>query len=134
MNHTELFRTCFATLRQQKSGGSLHHARRGSSPGRLEHFCVRQSGSNTGNRQKLRRGQSIEIHILALYESTDTVAGKLHIGVDGKIDLYLVDAVTFNAQGKVTAIRSYKGARRLGQITSLTIPKKISPGMDSNMT
>jgi hypothetical protein len=78
--------------------------------------------------------ESSEIHILALYESTDTVAGKLHIGVDGKIDLYLVDAVTFNAQGKVTAIRSYKGARRLGQITSLTIPKKISPGMDSNMT
>jgi hypothetical protein len=78
--------------------------------------------------------ESSEIQILALYESTDTVAGKLHIGVDGKIDLYLVDAVTFNAQGKVTAIRSYKGARRLGQITSLTIPKKISPGMDSNMT
>ena len=78
--------------------------------------------------------ESSEIHILALYESTDTVAGKLHIGVDGKIDLYLVDAVTFNAQGKVTAIRSYKGARRLGQITSLTIPKKISPGMDSDMT
>ncbi len=53
--------------------------------------------------------ESIEIHILALYESTDTVAGELHIGVDGKIDLYLVDAVTFNAQGKVTANRSYKG-------------------------
>ena len=48
--------------------------------------------------------ESIEIHILALYESTDTVAGELHIGVDGKIDLYLVDAVTFNAQGKVTPV------------------------------
>lgn len=55
------------------------------------------------------KAESIEIHILALYESTDTVAGELHIGVDGKIDLYLVDAVTVNAQGKVTAIRSYKG-------------------------
>ena len=53
--------------------------------------------------------ESIEIHILALYESTDTVAGELHIGVDGKIDLYVVDMVTFNAQGKVTVIRSYKG-------------------------
>ena len=77
--------------------------------------------------------ESIEIHILALYESTDTVAGELHRGVDGKIDLYLVDAVTFNAQGKVTAIRSYR-ARRLGQIKSLTILKKILPRMDSNIT
>jgi len=42
--------------------------------------------------------ESIEIHILALYESTDTVAGELHIGVDGKIDLYLVDAGTFKAR------------------------------------
>ena len=134
MNHTELFRTCFAPLRQQKSGGNHQHARRGSSPGRLEHFCVRQSGSHTGTVKNFAEAESSEIHILALYESTDTVAGKLHIGVDGKIDLYLVDAVTFNAQGKVTAIRSYKGARRLGQITSLTIPKKISRRMVSRMT
>lgn len=59
--------------------------------------------------------ESIEIHILALYESTDTVAGELHIGVDGKIDLYLVDAVTFNAQGKITVIRSYKGRGNWGR-------------------
>ncbi len=46
-----------APLRQQKSGGNLRHARRGSSPARLEHLCVRQSGSHTGNRQKLRRSR-----------------------------------------------------------------------------
>ena len=53
--------------------------------------------------------ESIEIYILALYESTDTVAGELHIGVDGRIDLHVVDVVTFNTQGSVAAIRSYKG-------------------------
>ena len=53
--------------------------------------------------------ESIAIHILALYENADTVAGELHIVVDGKIDLYVVDVVTFNTNGKVTAIRSYKG-------------------------
>ena len=37
MNHTELFRTYLAPLRQQKSRGNLRHARRGSSPARLEH-------------------------------------------------------------------------------------------------
>jgi len=53
--------------------------------------------------------ESIEIHILALYENADAVAGELHIIVDEKIDLYVVDVVTFNPEGKVTAIRSYKG-------------------------
>jgi hypothetical protein len=134
MNHTELFRTCFAPLRQQKSGGNLHHARRGSSPAGWNISVFGKAEAIRETVKNFAEAESSEIHILALYESTDTVAGKLHIGVDGKIDLYLVDAVTFNAQGKVTAIRSYKGARRLGQITSLTIPKKISPGMDSNMT
>lgn len=53
--------------------------------------------------------ETIEIEILALYESADTVAGELHVVVDGKINLYVVDVVTFDAQGMVTAIRSYKG-------------------------
>ncbi|MBP8164345.1 MAG: nuclear transport factor 2 family protein [Anaerolineales bacterium] len=53
--------------------------------------------------------ESIEIHVLAAYENDDTVAGELHIVVDGIIDLYVVDVVTFNAQGRITAIRSYKG-------------------------
>lgn len=53
--------------------------------------------------------ETIEINILALYENEDSVAGELHIVVDEKIDLYVVDVVTFDSQGKVTAIRSYKG-------------------------
>ena len=65
--------------------------------------AVRETAKN------FAEAESIEIHILVVYESTDTVAGELHIVVDGKIDLYVVDVVTFNAQGKVTAIRSYKG-------------------------
>ena len=41
--------------------------------------------------------ESIEIHILALYESTDTVAGELHIGVDtvSKEDALLDPALFF---------------------------------------
>ena len=53
--------------------------------------------------------ETIEISILSVYESPDTVAGELHIMVNGKIDLYVTDVLTFNKQGKVTAIRSYKG-------------------------
>ena len=53
--------------------------------------------------------ETIAITILSMYESSDTVAGELHIVVDGKFDLYVVDVLNFNAQGKVAAIRSYKG-------------------------
>jgi steroid delta-isomerase len=52
---------------------------------------------------------SIEIRVLTVYENEDTVAGELHIVLNDTIDLFVVDVVMFNAQGKVTAIRSYKG-------------------------
>lgn len=65
--------------------------------------ALRETAKNFGD------AETIEIRILTLYESADTVAGELHIRVDGRIDLYVVDMVTFNAQSKVTAIRSYKG-------------------------
>lgn len=53
--------------------------------------------------------ESIAINILSIYENSDTVAGELHIMVNGKIDLHVMDVLTFNKQGKVTAIRSYMG-------------------------
>ena len=53
--------------------------------------------------------ETIEISILSVYKNPDTVAGELYIKVDGKINLYVVDVLTFTTQGKITAIRSYKG-------------------------
>jgi steroid delta-isomerase len=53
--------------------------------------------------------ESIEIEILALYQSTDTVAGEIRIVVNGTIELHAVDIVSFDSRGLVTAIRSYKG-------------------------
>ena len=52
---------------------------------------------------------SIDIEVLAVYESAGAVAGELRILVDGKIELFVVDVIQFDAQGQVTAIRSYKG-------------------------
>jgi len=54
MNHIELFRTYLHHYANKKSGANLRHARRVSSPARLKYLCVRQSGSHTGNCQKLR--------------------------------------------------------------------------------
>lgn len=53
--------------------------------------------------------ESLEIRVLALYENAATVAGEVHIIVNGTIDLYVVDVMTFNSQGLITSIRSYKG-------------------------
>ena len=47
--------------------------------------------------------------MLALYENSDTVAGELHIVVNGTIELYVVDVIAFDVHGKIKAIRSYKG-------------------------
>ena len=52
---------------------------------------------------------SLEIRVLNTYENTDTVAGEVHIIVNGTIELYVVDVVAFDAHSKIKAIRSYKG-------------------------
>lgn len=52
---------------------------------------------------------SLEIRVLELYENASTVAGEVHIVVNGTIELHVVDVVAFDAEGKIKAIRSYKG-------------------------
>lgn len=69
--------------------------------GRLE--VLRETARN------FTEAKTIEINILAVFESQDMVAGELHITVDKKIDLYVVDVLTFDLDGKISAIRSYKG-------------------------
>jgi steroid delta-isomerase len=53
--------------------------------------------------------RSIAIEVLAVYERSDAVAGELRILVDGEIELFVVDVIRFDAEGRVAAIRSYKG-------------------------
>lgn len=53
--------------------------------------------------------RSIEIDVLSTCESDNTVAGDLHIRVDGEIELFVVDVVEFNETGRIRAIRAYLG-------------------------
>lgn len=53
--------------------------------------------------------ESIDIQVLGVYESVDTVAGELRILVDGIIELYVVDVITFDSNGRISAIRAYLG-------------------------
>ena len=64
---------------------------------------LRETAENFAN------SESIEIEVLNLYEGGDAVAGEVRIVVDGTIELFVVDVVAFDEQGRVTAIRSYKG-------------------------
>jgi hypothetical protein len=91
MNHTELFRTYLAPLRQQNLEAISAML---AEEVHLRDWNISVFGKAKAIRETVKNfaeAESIEIHILALYESTDTVAGELHIGVDGKIDLYLLN-------------------------------------------
>jgi steroid delta-isomerase len=53
--------------------------------------------------------QTIEIELRHLYVSNDGVAGELRIVIDGAVELYVVDVLTFAADGRIQAIRAYLG-------------------------
>lgn len=55
------------------------------------------------------RAASIEIHVLGIFEAADAIAGELRILVDGHIELFVVDVVSFDPQGRISAIRAYLG-------------------------
>lgn len=52
---------------------------------------------------------SIEIEVLSTYENTNTVAAELKITVDKTEELYVVDVITINSNGKINSIRAYLG-------------------------
>lgn len=60
-------------------------------------------------RQNFADADTLAIEVLALHESADSVAGELRILVDGCIELFAVDVIQFDADGRIRAIRSYKG-------------------------
>lgn len=53
--------------------------------------------------------RSIEIDVVSTCESDNTVAGELHIRVDGETELFVVDVAEFNETGRIRAIRAYLG-------------------------
>lgn len=51
----------------------------------------------------------IAINILRTHVTASSVVGELHIVVDDSEELFVVDIVEFNHEGKITAIRAYLG-------------------------
>ena len=60
-------------------------------------------------RKNFEAADTIAIEVLAIYENEDTVAAELKITVDETEELYVVDVISFNAQGKIKSIRAYLG-------------------------
>lgn len=61
-------------------------------------------------RQNFQDADTIAIDVLSVYERDGAVAGELRIVVDGTIELFVVDVIDFDSEGRVKAIRSYKGS------------------------
>jgi hypothetical protein len=107
--HTDLFLTC---LRHYAAKDLQAISAMYSENIHLRDWKISVHGKEEVTRETEKtfaEAESLENRVLTTYENADTVAGELHIVVDGRIDLYVVDEVTFNAQGCITAIRSYKG-------------------------
>ncbi|UOY05421.1 nuclear transport factor 2 family protein [Muricauda sp. SCSIO 64092] len=52
---------------------------------------------------------SIAIEVLSTYGNENTVAAELKITVDTVEELYVVDVITFDANGQIASIRAYLG-------------------------
>jgi hypothetical protein len=60
-------------------------------------------------RKNFESANTIEIHPLNIFENHDTVAAELRILVDGAIELYVVDVITFNPTRQIQSIHAYMG-------------------------
>ncbi len=60
-------------------------------------------------KKNFESANTIEIEILTTYENQNAVAAELKITVDDSEVLYVVDVITFNATGQISAIKAYLG-------------------------
>lgn len=60
-------------------------------------------------RKNFESAQSLTIRILAVYEAEQRAAAELEILVDGTLELHVVDTLRFDAAGRISEIRAYKG-------------------------
>jgi ketosteroid isomerase-like protein len=60
-------------------------------------------------RKNFANARTIEIEVLSAYENENTVAAELKITVNTTEELYVVDVITLNTEGKIASIRAYLG-------------------------
>ena len=78
----------------------------------LRDWKIRVEGKDKAvneTRKNFENADSIEIEVLSTYENNNTVAAELKIIVDSVEELYVVDVITINSEGKIKSIRAYLG-------------------------
>ncbi|NHF58636.1 nuclear transport factor 2 family protein [Flavobacteriaceae bacterium TP-CH-4] len=78
----------------------------------LRDWKIRVEGKENAlkeTRKNFEAAASIAIEVLSTYENEDTVAAELKITVDSIEELYVVDVITMNSEGKIKSIRAYLG-------------------------
>lgn len=53
--------------------------------------------------------ESIKIDVLSIYENESTVAAELKIIINNKEELYVIDVITINSEGKISSIKAFIG-------------------------
>ncbi|MFN5047016.1 nuclear transport factor 2 family protein [Roseateles sp.] len=73
-------------------------------------ICVRgKAAALAETRANFEAVCSLRIEVLRLYEGESGVAGELRIWVDETQELFVMDQLSFDVQGRITAIRAYLG-------------------------
>jgi ketosteroid isomerase-like protein len=73
-------------------------------------ICVRgKTAALAETRANFAAAERLQIEVLKLHEGADSVSAELRILVDGKVELFVVDVLDFDADGRIRAIRAYLG-------------------------
>jgi len=78
----------------------------------LRDWKIRVCGRAAALAETRRNFESVEhlaIEVLHLHESSQAVAAELRILINGTQELFVVDVIGFDAQGRIDAIRAYLG-------------------------
>ena len=78
----------------------------------LRDWKIRVEGKEKALIETLKKFQSvvsIKIDVLSIYENESTVAAELKIVIDNKAELYVIDVITINPEGKISSIKAFIG-------------------------
>lgn len=78
----------------------------------LRDWKIRVLGKENALSETRKNFESVDviaIDVLTTYENRNTVAAELKITIDNSEELYVVDVITLNSEGKIASIRAYLG-------------------------
>ena len=78
----------------------------------LRDWKIRVEGKEKALIETLKNFESVEtikIDVLSIYENESTVAAELKIVINNKDELYVIDVITINSEGKISSIKAFIG-------------------------